>query len=341
MAVFDQRDSGYWQARIRRKGWPAQSRTFRTKGQAETWARATEADMDKGAFVSAALAERTLFKDIAVRFSKEFAPHHYRGAGWQHKLARLVKRLGPFSLASLTQDRVAWYRDQRLQDPDPRFKDPQNAPSVSGATVKTELDLLSKVLGVAAKEFRIPLPSGNPVAMIRKPTGNRSRDRRLDSEEFDRLLAACERSRNTWLKPGVVISVETAMRQGELLALRWDDVDLKKRVALLRITKNGDARTVPLSSRAVALLSALPKAIDGRVLPQEKQGLYAAFKTACNRAGLEDFHWHDLRHEAISRLAERGDLSILELSAISGHRTQRTLQIYVQMHASALAEKLG
>ena len=341
MAVFDQRESGYWQARIRRKGWPVQSRTFRTKGQAETWARATEADMDKGAFVSAALAERTLFKDIAVRFSNEFAPHHYRGAGWQHKLARLVERLGPFSLASLTQDRVAWYRDQRLQDPDPRFKDSQNAPSVSGATVKTELDLLSKVLGVASKEFKIPLPSGNPVALIRKPTGNKSRDRRLDAEEFERLLVACELSRNTWLKPGVQISVETAMRQGELLSLLWKDVDLKKRVAILRITKNGDPRTVPLSSRAIALLEALPKAIGGTVLPQGKQGLYAAFKTACKRAGLEDFTWHDLRHEAISRLAERGDLSILELSAISGHRTQRALQIYVQMHASKLAEKLG
>ena len=341
MAVFDLRESGYWQVRVRRKGWPVQSRTFRTKGQAEAWARAIEADMDKGAFVSGALAERTLFKDIATRFAKEFAPLHYRGAGWQHKLARLVDRLGPFSLASLTQDRVAWYRDQRLQDPDPRFKDPQNAPSISGATVKTELDLLSKVLGVASKEFRIPLPSGNPVAMIRKPTGNPSRDRRLDREEFDRLLAACERSRNTWLKPGLQISVETAMRQGELLALRWDDVDLKKCVAFLRVTKNGDSRAVPLSSRAIALLDSLPRSIDGRVLPQEKQGLHEAFKTACKRAGLEDFHWHDLRHEAISRLAERGDLSILELSAISGHRTQRTLQIYVQMHASALAQKLG
>lgn len=244
-------------------------------------------------------------------------------------------------MASLTQDRVAWYRDQRLQDPDPRFKDPQNAPSVSGATVKTELDLLSKVLSVASKEFRIPLPSGNPVAMIRKPSGNPSRDRRLDAEEYDRLLAACERSRNTWLKLGVQISVETAMRQGELLALRWDDVDLKKCVALLRITKNGTARAVPLSSRAITFLSALPRSIDGRVLPQEKQGLHAAFKTACRRAGLEDFHWHDLRHEAISRLAERGDLSVLELSSISGHQSLRALQIYLQLHASVLAKKLG
>lgn len=341
MAVFDQRDSGYWQARIRRKGWPPQSRTFRTKGEAETWARSVEADMDKGAFVSSALAERTLFKEVAARFTTEFAPYHYRGAGWKHKLARLVERLGAYSVASLTQDRVAWYRDQRLQDPDPRFKEPKSAPTVSGATVKTELDLLSKVLDVASKEFRIPLPSGNPVAMIRKPIGNPSRDRRLASEAFEKLLAACEQSRNTWLKPAVLISVETAMRQGELLALRWENVNLEKRVAFLLMTKNGAARAVPLSSRAVALLEALPRSIDGRVLPLEKQGLHAVFTTACKRANISDFHWHDLRHESLSRFAERGDLSVLELAAISGHKTLRMMQMYVQLHATKLAQKLG
>lgn len=341
MAVFDQRESGYWQARIQRKGWPAQSRTFRTKSEAEAWARSVEADMDKGAFVSAALAERTLFKEIATLFETEFAPHHYRGAGWKHKLARLVDRLGAYSIASLTQDRVAWYRDQRLQDPDPRFKEPKNAPSVSGATVKTELDLLSKVLDVASKEFRIPLPYGNPVGMIRKPTSNPSRDRRLVGEDFEKLLAACGQSSNTWLKPALQISVETAMRQGELLALRWEDVNLDKRVAFLRMTKNGEARAVPLTSRAVALLEALPRSIDGRVLPLEKQGLHAVFKTACKRANISDFHWHDLRHESISRFAERGDLSVLELAAISGHKTLRMVQVYVQLHASKLAQKLG
>ncbi len=131
------------------------------------------------------------------------------------------------------------------------------------------------------------------------------------------------------------------MRQGELLALRWEDVNLEKRVAFLRMTKNGEARAVPLSSRAAALLEALPRSIDGRVLPQEKQGLHSVFRTACRRAGIEDFHWHDLRHESISRFAERGDLSVLELAAISGHKTLRMVQVYVQLHASKLAQKLG
>jgi integrase len=341
MARFDQRESGYWQARVRRKGWKTQSKTFRTKTDAEAWARSVESAMDRGSFVSSSVAERTLFQDIADRFAAEFAPHHYRGAAWRYKLDRLVNRLGQYSIASLTQERVAQYRDQRLEDPDPRFKDKSVAPKVSGATVKTELDLLSKVLDVASKEFGVALHNGNPVSMIRKPVGNKSRDRRLTTEQLEALLTVCGSSRNTWLKPAVQLSIETAMRQGELLALRWEDVDLAKRVAFLRITKNGESRAVPLASRAIAVLESIPRAIKGQVIPQEKQGLYAAFITACKRAEIEDFHWHDLRHEALSRLAERGDLSVLELSAISGHKTLRLVQLYVQMHATALAQKLG
>lgn len=341
MAVFDQRDSGYWQARIRRKGWPVQSRTFRTKSEAETWARSVEADMDRGAYVSAAAANKTLFKEVAIRFEKEFAPTHYRGGSWEFKLARLVARLGPYSLSSLTPDRVAWYRDQRLTDPDPRYKNSKDAPRVSGATVKTELDLLSKVLDVVGKEFGIPMPAGNPVELIRRPTDNPSRLRRLTSTELDSLIAACERSRNTWLAPAVKFSIETSMRQGEVLNLTWVNTDLKKSIAYLPLTKNGEARAVPLSSQAVKILESLPKSIDGKVFAQEKQGLYSAFMTACKCAKIENFHWHDLRHEALSRLAERGDLSLLELSAISGHKTQSLVQLYVQMHASNLAKKLG
>lgn len=341
MAVFDQRESGYWQARIRRKGWPAQSKTFRIRSDAEAWARSVESDMDRGSFVSSVAAERSLFSDIANTFETDFAPYHYRGDGWKNKLDRLRARLGSYSLTSITADRVAWYRDQRLKDPDPRYKDPKVAPRISGATVKTELDLLSKVLDVASKEFRIPLPQGNPVSMIRKPTGNPARDRRLTAGEYDALIVACTRSQNKWLTPAVKLSVETAMRQGELLGLAWKDVQLSKRICYLRETKNGEARAVPLSSRATAIMQELPKDITGSVIPQNNKTLQTVFATACKRAGIVNFHWHDLRHEALSRLAERGDLSVLELSAISGHKTLRLVQMYVQMHATTLAQKLG
>jgi hypothetical protein len=107
MAVFEQRESGWWQAKIRRKGFPSQSKTFRTKLDAQVWARAIESGIDKGTHVSTVVAENTLFKELAARFSTEFAPFHYRGMGWKHKLAHLVDHFGSHSVASLTADKIA------------------------------------------------------------------------------------------------------------------------------------------------------------------------------------------------------------------------------------------
>lgn len=344
MASIKQEESGTWRVRVRRKGWPLQTKTFRTQAQAQAWARAIENEMDKGAFVSRVEAERTTIDDLAENFRNEFASHHYRGAGWSHKLDRLQERLGQFALVAVTPDVVAAYRDERLQDPDPRYKDPDKAPRVSGATVKTEIDLLAKLFDVAQKEFGIALPLGNPARAIRKPKAGDARSRRLTSDEWSELEGACKRSRNTWLHPALLLAVETAMRQGELLSLKRADVDKAKRTAWLRETKNGESRAVPLTSCAVEIIEGLPCSTTGLVLPVQKQALHSAFVTACKRAGVEDYRWHDLRHEALSRFAERGDLSVLELAAISGHKSAsslKMLQVYVQFHASQLAQKLG
>ena len=154
MAIFTKRESGWIQARVRRIGWPSQSRSFATKTEAQVWARQVEAGMDLGVFTPTHEAERTLFSALAERFSREFAPQHYRGEGWAHKLAHLVRRLGQYSLIAITSDVVAGYRDARLTDPDSRYKDHRKAPRVSSSTVKTEINLLSRILDVAQKELK-------------------------------------------------------------------------------------------------------------------------------------------------------------------------------------------
>ncbi len=341
MATFEKRASGWWQAKIRRNGHPRISKTFATKAAAEAWARAVESDMDKGAYRSAVAAESTTFNEIADRFEHEFAQHHYRGKAWRHKLAHLRAAFGDYFIAALTPERIAQYRDDRLKAADPRYGDPASAPRLSPATVKTEIDLLSKVLDVASKEFGIPLPAGNPVAAIRKPAGNKARDRRLTVEEWARLIDECGKSGNAWLKPAVLLSVETGVRQGELLAANWKEVHIEQRHIMLHDTKNGESRPALLTSAAVAILESLPRARGGRVIPQDKMTIYGAFKRACERAGISDYRWHDLRREAISRLAERGDLSLLELAQFSGHKTLQMLKPYSAPHVEKLARKLG
>ncbi len=153
-------------------------------------------------------------------------------------------------------------------------------------------------------------------------------------------MASLDKSRNRWIKPLAHLALETAMRQGELLSLRWDNIDLQRRVAYLPETKNGSPRAVPLSSRAIEILQSLPRSLDGRVFPVTANALKLAWAHAVKRAGLDNLRFHDLRHEATSRLAERLP-NVIELPAVTGHKDLRMLKRYYHPRAEDLAKKLG
>lgn len=331
-----------YQAKVRVKGQPTVSKTFTVKADAERWARQVQAELERGTYLPRRTAEITTIADLARSFEEDFAPHHYRGSAWKFKLSRLREKLGNYTLASLTPREISNYRDRRLAEPDSRYrKDLDAAPRMSPSTVKGELDLLSKMLGFAQKELGITLPNGNPVLGVRKPGSGRGRERRLSPAEREKLLEECGRSGNRWLRPAVELALETAMRQGELLSLCWDRVDLKTGIAVLPVTKNGEARSVPLTEAAIAVLKALPRSIDGVVLPTRRMTLYKAFARAAERAGCRDLTFHDLRHESLSTLAELGELNVLELSAISGHKSLQILKRYTHLEAGKLAERIN
>jgi integrase len=130
------------------------------------------------------------------------------------------------------------------------------------------------------------------------------------------------------------------MRRGELLSLRWEHIDLIGRTAFLADTKNGDSRTVPLSTVAVQVLADLPRHITGVVFPVKFFTLDAAFKRGLRRAGLEAVRFHDLRRTAITRMAEKLP-NVIELAAVSGHKSLMVLKRYYRPSAMELALKLG
>ncbi len=331
MATITKRASGLYQVKIRHKGYPVQSKTFFTKEDAQKWARQVEVEMDKGSFVNSNSADGTTFKTVATKFSAEYAVHHYRNRTWKYTLAHLVEFFGDYCLSGITAGLICQYRDKRLA-------------IRSGSTVKKELDMMSKVLDVCQKEFGIFLPHGNLVRNIRKPKVNKPRERRLSEVELNRLLTECEASKNKLLAPAFLFAIETAMRREELAQLEWHHIDWKRRLALLldpNKIKNGEARAVPLSSRAIKILKSLPRPLEGGRIFMAGRSIYQAFTHARNRAGIKNFTWHDLRHEAISRLAERGDLSNMELAAVSGHKTLQMVKRYAHLNAEHLARKLG
>ncbi|WP_343056481.1 site-specific integrase [Paraburkholderia ultramafica] len=296
--------------------------------------------MDRGVFVDRTEAERNTFDDLLKRYAEEVSPHKKGGAGEILRIRKIrTDALAQYKISAITSKIIADYRDRRMA-------------KVSGSTVNRELTLIGHVLNVARKEWGIHLDT-NPVSVIRRPRENRARNRRLSPDEEQRLLAELAPSprddqgrfeaggsRNEWIRPVVIIAIETAMRRSEILSLRWADVFLEDRYVRLHDTKNGEARDVPLSSRAVATLSALPRHVSGRVFPTTPDALKKVFVRACERAKLEDFHFHDLRHEATSRIAERLD-NILELSAVTGHKTVQMLKRYYHPRATDLALKLG
>lgn len=205
-------------------------------------------------------------------------------------------------------------------------------------TIRLHLALLSHLFKVARTEWGLE-SLANPVEVIRKPKVPQGRERRLRDGEEEILLDTCE-AINPELAAIVKIALETAMRQGEIMGLTWKHVDLAKRTITLDMTKNGTRRVVPLSSAACKVLDGLPRQINGKVWKYKQEGVKDAFSRACRRAGIEDLRFHDLRHEATSRLFEKG-FNPMEVSAITGHKTLQMLKRYTHLKAEDLAKRLG
>ena len=327
MASLRQHGKG-WQARVRRQGYPDITKSFQSRQDAERWARALESEMDKGQFISIDEAQRSTLGDLIARYLVEITPTMKGATEDTIRLKAIMRRsIASWSMANLSAARVAGFRDERLKE-------------VSAGTVIRELAYLSSIINHARREWGINVP--NPVQMVRKPPSPLSRGRVLDDEEVSKLLQALEPTgrRSHWTKPAVQLALATAMRRGELLSLRWDRIDFKARTAFLPDTKNGCSRTVPLSSVAIQVLAELPRHFSGLVLPIKFFTLDAAFNRGVTRAGLEDVRFHDLRRTAITRMAEKLP-NVIELAAVSGHKSLMVLKQYYRPSASELAHKLG
>ncbi|HRE17998.1 MAG TPA: site-specific integrase [Rhodocyclaceae bacterium] len=355
MATIKRRGDFQWRAQIRRKGHPAQSKTFETREAAEKWARSIERERDQGLYINRSPAEKNTLGDILTRYLEEIVPEH-KGAEVEKIRIRALLRaqICQLSMAALTPAALAEWRDARLL-------------IVSPATVRRDLDIISAAINIARKDWGFHMD--NPVLAMRRPKPAKARERRLMSDEEARLLKALENedrdahgrlgsgTRNPWIKPLMQLAIETAMRRGELLSLRWENIELDHQTAYLEDTKNGESRTVPLSSAAVRILRALPRSISGIVFPITEDSIKKAFSRAVSRARKEyeeecqesktapdnrllNLRFHDLRHEATSRIAEKLD-NILELSAVTGHKDVRMLKRYYHPKASHLAKKLG
>jgi len=369
MATFRKKGPHQWHAQIRRKGWPQQTRTFNTQLEAKTWATMIEREMDAGVFVSRSEAEATSFASALELYAKEVTCKKRSSASELSRIQAMQRHsLALRSLASIRGSDMATYRDVRLKE------------GLAPSTVRRELALISHVFTIARKEWRMESLT-NPVELIRQPSVDDARERRILSadvwklkngklvcEHLDELAMINQYSRSVELPKIVTFAVETAMRRSEITGLQRTNVDLNKRVALLPLTKNGSARGIPLSSTAVEVLKSLAEQENGRCFKSRPDTITKAFADAVSGARLAyleglrlhlkqkklsqekidlriredlflfDLRFHDLRHEATSRLAEIFPLH--ELTKITGHQDTRMLMRYYHPRTEDLAKKL-
>jgi integrase len=344
--------SGTWKAVIRKTGFPSNIKTFRLKKDAEDWARRTEDEMVRGLFIQRGPSERFTFEKAMQRYLAEVTPtkRPFTQSGELMRSSPLVGFFGKYSLAAVTAEMVAQYRDKRLAGEDRKGKDGEPIPRAAN-TVRLELALLGHLFTVAVKEWGLGL-TYNPVLNVRRPTPGPGRNRRLDAAEEVKLFSAVDHHSNPMLRWIVRIAIETGMRSSEITTLQRSQVDLSRRVVRLLETKNTLPRTVPLNAAATALFKeALEHPVrpidvdlifygepgkDGKRRPYNFNKVWLDIKRA---AGCADFRFHDLRHEAVSRFVE-GGLSDQEVSAISGHKSMQMLKRYTHLRAEDLVAKL-
>jgi integrase len=339
MAAINER-FGKYTVQIRKKGFPSKNKTFIKKEDAEAWARKIESEMERGEWHDKAAAEEKNLADVLRDYRDGHAASLKSAAATQGRIDAILTRwpiCEKVSMSNIDQGMFSDYVKRREAD------------GVSGSTINREIGIMSAAINRAIADG---LPADNPIEKINRPTENPGRDRRLHDGEMRRLLRELRpRERNAGRFGGGVddgyvrwivrFAIETAMRKSEILSLEWKHVHLSKRYVHLPATKNGERRDVPLTIRAARVMRvmlATREKGERLVFPIHPEALKSTWRRATERAEIEDLHFHDLRHEGCSRLAER--LDMLELASVTGHKDPRMLKRYYHPKAQNLAAKL-
>lgn len=320
-----------YQVQVRRRGFPSISRSFHQLRDAKEWARQMEVQADRRELepdrkvldtISLGALVKRYRDEVVTRKKSKNVETIILNAFLRHPICKKpLSRIIPADFAS--------YRDERLS-------------SITPKSLSRQLSPIHNMFEVARDEWHLPIRE-NPLDKVKLKATDNKRERRLREGEYESLLEAARTRQNPWIEKAIIFAIETAMRRGEILSLKWDQVDLKRRCVTILKAKNGYSRTIPLTPTAVALLhSCMGKAgeSDDRVFPLTANTLKMAWSRMLAQAGITDLHFHDLRHEAISRFFEMG-LTVPEVASISGHRNSAMLSRYGHARLSRITDIFG
>ena len=295
--------------------------------------------MERGRYDDGQKAREITFSELCDRYWLEVGAKMRSMKAIRSRLTALKNGLGPLKMASITSQHIAVYRKEREK-------------FIGPSSLRKELGLAGRVIDVAVIDWGLTLYQGNPVKKIRLPKEPSGRTRRIESREKHNIYIALKSSPQ--MQEVVEWAIETAMRREEISNMSFNDVNWNNKTIYIPHTKTDTPRTIPLSSRCIEILANRHDNLPSRevnIVPFEQSevirvfsirpdSISQAFRRACTRAGIQDLHFHDLRHEAISRFFELG-LSVPEVALISGHRDYRQLFRYTHLRAEDVAKKLN
>ena len=326
---------GKWRAQVRRKGHPAKCRTFRTKAQAEAWARQVEGEIDRG-LTPAESSTVTVGQVIkAYRKLRDSARPISDSSTEHYTLRKLEAGLGHKVAARLTPDDLKSFAVMR-RDED----------GAGPYTINMDLSKLGTVMRYGAAALRISLPDAVGAARpllthLRLIGGGGRRERRPTEDELRAVLAHIEAKNGLLYADAVAFSAVSAMRRGEVCSILRSDIDPSTKCVQVdrKHPRKGKVReTVPLLGEAWEIVERQPDNEDGRGFPLHPQTLTKYFTEACKALSIPDLHLHDMRHEGTSRLFEKG-YAIQDVALVTGHKTWAMLRRYTQLKPEELAKR--
>lgn len=337
MATFLKRGDT-WRAQIRRKGHKAVTATFPTKAQAQAWARKIEAEMDARRFMDARGLANITLKELIDWYSEEIGGEHPFGKNKKAVLRIWVRDHGELSLDKLTADYLTTYVRSRRKA------------GASGVTIGIDLTYLGGVLKSARDLRKLPInldvisAARANMAHLKISAKSKERSRRPTEKEVADLCDYLDRHSTLPMRDIIHFAIESAMRIEEITLLRWVDLNEDDRTIIIRDRKHprqkqGNDQEVPLLGKTFEIIKQQPRPIcptpEDRIFPVNVKTITTIFPRAKNALGIDDLHFHDLRHEGVSRLFEQG-YQIHEVALVSGHRDWRMLARYTQLKAKDL-----
>jgi len=348
MALIEKRTSAdgktSYRVRVRIKGHPEESETFKRKTDADKWAQNTESAIREGRHFKTTEAKRHTLAELIDRYCRDVMPTKKRAKSQAQQLGWWKAEIGSYTLADVSPSLIAECRDKLGREITIRKK------IRSPASVVRYMSALSHAFTIAVKEWG--WLEDTPMRKVSKPKESRGRVRFLSDDEREVLLKVCKKSSNPYLYPVVVLALSTGMRQGEIMSLTWDVVDLNRGRAILHETKNDERRAVAITGHALEQIKELSRVrrIDSNLLFPSKDtklpkpmDLRTPWRTAVKNAGLEDFKFHDLRHSAASYLAMNG-ASLAEIAEVLGHKTLQMVKRYSHLsegHTARVVESMN